>query len=129
MGLEQEIGARTDEWQLTIEARDVDAAGRFLSDDYALVILQATPAVVQREEWLRMLPDYDVRAYAVEQRIVETSSELCTGFQRVAQTAVVNGVERSGIFILVDVWIREHGDWRVWRRHSAPLTAGPAPRA
>jgi ketosteroid isomerase-like protein len=129
MDLDAELQDRTDRWQHTIEARDAEAAAEFLADDYALVILQPQPAVVQREEWLRMLPDYDVRGYSVEERIVETSPDLCTVFQRVDQTAVVKGVERSGIFILVDVWVRENGDWQVWRRHSTPLSAGPAPRA
>jgi len=123
------IGDRTDQWQLAIESRDPEEAARFLSDDYALVILQPQPVVVGRDEWLRMLPDYVVTGYSVEERIVETSPELCTVFQRAHQTALVQGVERSGIFILVDVWVREADEWRVWRRHSAPLSAGTAPRA
>jgi ketosteroid isomerase-like protein len=129
VGLETHIAGLTDQWQLAIEARDPEAAARFLSDDYALVILQPEPAVVRRDEWLRMLPDYAVSGYSVEERIVETSPDLCTVFQRVDQTAVVQGVERSGIFILVDVWVREADAWRVWRRHSTPLSAGVAPRA
>jgi ketosteroid isomerase-like protein len=128
VGLDAEIGDRTDRWQLTIEARDPEAAAHFLSDDYALVILQPQPAVVRRDEWLRMLPDYAASGYSVEERIVETGDDLCTVFQRVDQTALVKGVERSGIFILVDVWVREDDAWRVWRRHSTPLSAGPAPR-
>ena len=76
-----------------------------------------------------MLPEYEVRGYSVEERIVQAGSDLCTVFQRVDQTAVVRGAERSGIFILVDVWIREADAWRVWRRHSTPLSAGPSPRA
>jgi ketosteroid isomerase-like protein len=129
MGVEEEIGERTDRWQLAIESRDPEDAAQFLAGDYALVILQPQPVVVGREEWLRMLPDYDVRGYAVEERIVEAARDLCTVFQRVDQTAVVKGVERSGIFILVDVWVREAEEWRVWRRHSTPLTAGEVPRA
>ena len=129
MKFEREIGERTDNWQRAIEARDPDAAAQFLADDYALVVLQPQPAVVRRDEWLRMLPDYDVRGYTVEERLVEASPDIATVFQRVDQTAVVKGAERSGIFILVDVWVREAGDWRVWRRHSTPLSAGPVPRA
>jgi Domain of unknown function (DUF4440) len=127
--METEIGELTDRWQLAIEARDPDAAAHFLAADYALVIIQPQPAVVPREEWLRMLPDYVVSGYSVEERVVSAGDELCTVFQRVDQTALVKGVERSGIFILVDVWVREAGTWRVWRRHSTPLSAGPAPRA
>jgi hypothetical protein len=129
VGLDAEISDRTDRWQLAIEARDPEDAAQFLADDYALVILQPEPAVVRRDEWLRMLPDYAVSGYSVEERIVETSPELCTVFQRVDQTALVKGIERSGIFILLDVWVREADAWRVWRRHSTPLSAGAAPRA
>lgn len=129
MGLDTQISELTDQWEVAIEARDPEAAARFLSADYALVILQPEPAVIRRDEWLRMLPDYAVSGYSVEARIVETSADLCTMFQRVDQTALVNGVERNGVFILVDVWVREADEWRVWRRHSAPLSAGVAPRA
>jgi ketosteroid isomerase-like protein len=128
VGLDAQISDRTDRWQFTIQARDPEGAARFLSDDYALVILQPQPAVVRRDEWLRMLPDYVVSGYSVEERIVEAGNDLCTVFQRVDQTALVKGVERSGMFILVDVWVREADDWRVWRRHSTPLSAGAAPR-
>jgi hypothetical protein len=76
-----------------------------------------------------LLPDYVVSGYSVEERIVEAGRDLCTVFQRVDQTALVKGIERSGIFILVDVWVRQDDTWRVWRRHSTPLSAGPAPRA
>ena len=129
MAVEAEIEKRTDLWQLAIEARDTEQAAEFLSDDYALIILQPNPAIVKREEWLRMLPDYDVRGYSVEERIVDGARDVYTVFQRVDQTAIVKGVDRSGIFVLVDVWVREAAAWRVWRRHSTPLSAGPAPRA
>ena len=129
MALEAEIEKRTDLWQLAIEARDTEQAAEFLSDDYALIILQPNPAIVKREEWLRMLPDYDVRGYSVEERIVDGGRDVYTVFQRVNQTAIVKGADRSGIFVLVDVWVREAAAWRVWRRHSTPLSAGPAPRA
>jgi hypothetical protein len=59
--LDAQISDRTDRWQLTIQARDPEGAAPFLSDDYALVILQPQPAVVRRDEWLRMLPDYRPR--------------------------------------------------------------------
>ncbi len=129
MAADAEIEERTDLWQVAIEARDTEQAAAILSADYALIILQPSPVIVKREEWLRMLPDYDVRGYSVEERIVDGAGDLYTVFQRVNQTAIVKGADRSGIFILVDVWVREAAEWRVWRRHSTPLSAGVAPRA
>jgi ketosteroid isomerase-like protein len=129
LDLEAKIGERTDDWQRAIEARDPDAAAQFLADDYALVVIQPERTVMHRDEWLKLLPDYDVRRYTVERRLVEASHDIASVFQRVDQTAVVKGAERSGVFILSDIWVSEAGEWRVWRRHSTPLSAGPMPRA
>jgi ketosteroid isomerase-like protein len=46
---------------------------------------------------------------------------------RAFQEAIVNGADRSGLFVLTDIWRRIDGTWRVWRRHSTPLTAGTMP--
>jgi len=35
----------------------------------------------------------------------------------------VLGNDRSGLFLLTDVWLLDD-DWRVWRRHSTAVTAG-----
>jgi hypothetical protein len=38
--------------------------------------------------------------------------------------ATVLGEDRSGLFVISDVWRRGEQGWRVWRRHSTPLSAG-----
>jgi SnoaL-like domain len=43
------------------------------------------------------------------------------------QEAIVRGADRSGSFVLTDIWRRTDGVWRVWRRHSTPLVAGVMP--
>ena len=124
----EEILARADAWQRAIEARDPEAAAEILADDYALVVTHPEAVVMPREEWLRLLPDYDVRAYEIHHRSVEVRTDVAAVVQRVEMTADVGGIDRSGIFVLVDLWIDDAGAWRVWRRHSTPLTAGSMPR-
>lgn len=41
--------------------------------------------------------------------------------------ATVLGEDRSGVFVLSDVWRRRDERWRLWRRHSTPLGAGAMP--
>jgi hypothetical protein len=41
--------------------------------------------------------------------------------------ATVLGVDRSGLFVLSDIWLRGDDGWRIWRRHSTPLAAGVMP--
>lgn len=127
MSDETEVITRAEGWQRAIEARDVTAAGDFLAEDYALVIVQPTPAIVPRAQWLALLPDYVVSGYTILERIVDVAGDLASVLQRVHQDALVLGADRSGIFVLSDTWRRTDGVWRVWRRHSTPLAAGPMP--
>ena len=129
MSAEDEILSRADAWQRAIEARDPVAAAKYLADDYALVVTNPEQAVMPREEWLRLLPDYDMRSYDIQHREVSVRAGVGVVVQRVTMTAVVAGADRSGTFVLVDLWSEEEGGWRVWRRHSTPLTAGAVPRA
>jgi ketosteroid isomerase-like protein len=129
LSAEKEILSRADAWQRAIEARDPAAAAGYLADDFALVVTNPEQAVMPREEWLRVLSDYDVRSYDIHHREISVRAGVGVVLQRVTMTAVVVGADRSGTFVLVDLWSEEDGAWRVWRRHSTPLSAGPLPRS
>jgi ketosteroid isomerase-like protein len=121
---EAELDARENAWDDAISARDGDAAGAIIDDDYALVLVHPEPSSVPRESWLAMLPEYVVHSWQVQERTVEVSGDLGAVLQRVDMTATVLGEDRSGVFFISDIWRRRDGEWRVWRRHSSPLTAG-----
>ena len=114
-------------WQLAIEDRDIEAAGGFLDDDYALELVQPVRAVIGRAQWLAALPDYVVSSYQVEDQVVDIDGDLAVVLHRARMQATVSGVDRSGIFVITDVWRRDGGAWKVWRRHSTPLTSGAMP--
>lgn len=124
----QQVVARAQQWQRAIEERDVQAAGRILDDDFSLVLVWPTVSVLGRSEWLRTLPDYRVHEYEIEDRIVDSTDDLALIVQRVRMTTSVAGIDRDGTFVISDVWRRQNGTWRVWRRHSTPLSTIQAPR-
>jgi ketosteroid isomerase-like protein len=121
---DKELLQRNDLWEGAIQDRDPVAAGSVLAEDYALVLVHPAPAVLHREDWLAMLPDYVVHEWTVEERIVDVVGDLAAILQRVSMQATVQGTDRSGLFAISDVWRRIEGEWRVWRRHSTPFTAG-----
>ncbi len=116
-------------WQRSIEERDVEAAASFLADDYALELVQPRRAVVRRDEWLRTLTDYVVSSYATLDDIVDIDGDVAVVLHRAEMEATVLGADRSGMFVLTDIWRRQDGAWHVWRRHSTPLSAGVMPRS
>lgn len=127
--MDDELKQRIAAFERCIEERDEVAADDVLDADYALVLVQPDPATMPRERWLEVLGDYVVHDYELQERTVDIDGDCAAVLQRVAMRATVLGEDRSGVFVLSDIWRRRDGVWRVWRRHSTPLAAGTMPGA
>ena len=104
-------------------------AATVLDEDFALVLVQPQPAVMPRGRWLEVLNDYVVHDWLMEEQILHLDGDCAVVMQRVRMGATVLGEDRSGLFVMSDIWRQRDGDWKVWRRHSTPLTAGNLPGA
>jgi ketosteroid isomerase-like protein len=125
-----DVLARAAGWQALLEARDVENIRGFMHEDYALVLVVPSEATVPLDEWLRMLPDYVVHSWEIHQQIAHVNDDTAAVLTLGTQHATVRGGDRSGRFVITDVWLRGRADqWRIWRRHSTPDTAGAMPRA
>ena len=124
-----DVRARADAWQSAIQERDVAAAQDLLHQDYALVLVVPAAVTVDREEWLRVLPDYVVHHYEVHEQFLHVGNATASALTLATQHATVLGQDRSSRFILSDTWLRgDDGSWRVWRRHSTPTSPMAIPR-
>lgn len=122
-----DLGSRMTQFQRAIEARDGGAAADVLHQDYALCLVVPSSAVIPRAAWLATLPDYVVHEWSVQELQIEELGDMAAVLQRGLQRATVHGQPRDGVFVISDIWEREGGVWRIWRRHSTPLTAGELP--
>ncbi len=122
-----DLAAAIQEFDDAVQQRDRQAAERVLADDYALVLVHPAPATMPRDRWLEVLEDYIVHSYSVLEQSVARSDGLAAVLSKVDMRATVLGEDRSGVFVISDVWRLRDGEWRVWRRHSSPLTAGEMP--
>ncbi|MFL6205790.1 MAG: DUF4440 domain-containing protein [Acidimicrobiales bacterium] len=107
--------------------RDRAGAERVLDEGYALELVTPAPAVMPRERWLEVLPDYVLHEYEAEEQHVAEDGDEAAVLTRVRMRATVLGEPRDGIFVITDVWRRRDDRWRLWRRHSTPLSAGEMP--
>jgi ketosteroid isomerase-like protein len=127
--MSDELAAEMARFQQCIEKRDPRLAEEVLDDDYALVLVHPSAATVPRQRWLEVLPEYRIHSYRVDECHVDVDGDVGTVLQRVEMSATVLGEDRSGEFVMTDVWRRRDGRWRIWRRHSTPLVAGRMPGA
>jgi ketosteroid isomerase-like protein len=110
-----------------IQEQDRELASETAREDFALVLVQPTPATMPRTRWIEMLPDYLVHDWQVEERSTNVDGDCAAVHQRVAMKATVMGEDRSGIFVITDIWRRDLDGWHLWRRFSTPMTAGAMP--
>ena len=82
-----------------------------------------------RKRWLEVLPAYVVHDYEVEERFIDVDGDVAAVLQRVRMQATVGDQDRSGRFVISDVWRRSPDGWQIWRRHSTPFEAGRMPGA
>ncbi|MCW2751320.1 MAG: hypothetical protein JWR83_2430 [Aeromicrobium sp.] len=106
---------------------DPVAADPVMHPDFALVLVHPAPAVVTRQEWFDMLPDYIVHEWDVQERHVDAQGDSAAALQRVRMEATVLGQDRSGLFVVSDIWLRGSDGWQIWKRHSTPLQASVMP--
>lgn len=123
----EDLRSRAADFQRAIEQRDGALAESVLDDDYALVLVHPQRATMPRERWLEVLPDYVVHGYDVREQVAEVDGEVGLVLSLAQMEATVLGEDRSGLFVLTDTWLVRDGEWRLWRRHSSPLSAGRMP--
>lgn len=116
-------------FQKCVEDRDLQLVDQVLDADYALILVQPARTVVPRQQWLEVLSDYIIHSYEVEEQVLDVDGDCAIVLHRVNMTATVLGKDRSGKFVVSDLWRIRNGEWRIWRRHSTPLGAGLLPDA
>lgn len=119
-----ELVSAMERLQMCVATRDSAMAEAVLDEDFALVLVQPGHAVMSRDRWLAVLPDYVVHSLIVEDSVVDVDEDVAVVLHRDLMSATVLGADRSGTFVITDTWRRRQEDWRLWRRHSTPLTAG-----
>ena len=80
-----------------------------------------------RARWMAVLDDYVVHGWQTREQQLDVDGDVGTVLSLVQMEATVLGEDRSGLFVITDTWLRGDDGWRVWRRHSSPLSAGPMP--
>jgi hypothetical protein len=124
---DQALSTQIGNFERAVLQSDVELALTVLHPDYTLALVLPAPAVMSRERWLEVLPDYHVEAYDVQAQHLGVMGDCAALLQRLTMTATVLGEDRSGTFVISDVWLRGDDGWRIWQRHSNPLAAGPMP--
>lgn len=113
-------------WASAIQHKDKKHLDEvFLAQDYALRISDDAARQISRADWLATISVYNTRSFSIRDLEVRSFGDLAVVSHVFTQQADVNGVDRSGDFFIVDVWIQQRKDWKVSARYSSPARVLP----
>lgn len=108
-------------WMDSLKAGDADALGQILSGDFAF----ASPRAVNGKDRIKYLEyalrDLKLVSYEFDKTTVRLFGRTAIISGRLKQRATVKGEDRSGDYLVTDVWINRSGVWRVVSRHESPI--------
>ena len=126
-GLQKEFRGLEVQWTNAIKAGDRRRLEEFLAPGYVLTIAAlGNPLIhVSRKDWLAAAgTTYKIQAYEFKDLVARRIGDgvvVVTSYY--TQKAIADGRDRSGDFLLTDIWLRDGKRWRVaWRHSSEPET-------
>jgi ketosteroid isomerase-like protein len=118
--LQREFRDLETQWMDAAKAQNRAQLEEFLAPDYVLTIaVLGKPLVhVSRKDWLDAA--YKIHAYEFKELVARSFGNafvVVTSYY--TQNATMDGRDRSGDFLLTDVWVHDGKRWRVTWRHSS----------
>jgi ketosteroid isomerase-like protein len=109
------------QWATAIQHQDSAQMNHFLADSYFLAIgIQGQPfQIVPREAWLEGLKHYRTESFSIDDIRVHAYGVTAVVLMLFTQKATVRGHDRSGQFVITDIWFKQNLGWRVTERHSS----------
>lgn len=104
-----------------IKTRDTLQTKKFQSDSYFLAYtVPGMPIqIVPRQGWLNVLKDYITESYTIDDIKVNVYGNTAVAMLMFTQKATVRGQDRSGQFVLTDIWVKGDKGWLITERHSS----------
>lgn len=116
--VEDELIALEHELNDCIIRGDFVALDHLLADEYILVVPDMPPGRFDRAQYIAVAKTVAATSYRYDDFLIRRYGEVAVVTSRYEQVARYGGVERSGYYVLTDVWVRRDGRWQLTLRHS-----------
>jgi hypothetical protein len=105
-----------------IQRKDLATLDQILGPEYSYTA--SGQGRWSRQRWMETVAVYDIESFTILSADVRLYGDVAVVLPHYRQTALVNGVPRSGEFLITDVWVRRDGTWQVVARSSILMPDG-----
>lgn len=123
MASEEPLARLEAEFMEAVKRRDVAYLDRMLGENFVLTTGRTGAEVRCRQEWLEVTREsYRIESFEFEWLRVEVYGDAAVVRSRYRQKAKMGGVDRTGSYLMTDVWVRQQEGWLLVTRHISPLS-------
>jgi ketosteroid isomerase-like protein len=106
-----------------VRDRNLDWLERHLAEEFTLTTGRPGAEVRSRREWLDVTRDrYEIESFEFVEVEVRVYGHVAVVASRYRQKARLDDLDRSGTYLVTDVWLRRGGRWQLVTRHSTALS-------
>jgi hypothetical protein len=118
---DREFADRQRAWMEAGQRKDLEALERILAPEYAYTA--TGQGRTTRQQWLDTVAIYDLQSFEiVEIEARPYGDDVAVVLSRYRQEATLDGVPRSGEFLITDVWVKRGDLWQVAARSSIKMS-------
>ena len=104
-------------WMQAWKDNDIAFLEKVLAPDFRLLTSELW--IMSREQWLANIPNYICEEFAFKEMEVREYGNTGIVQSVYFQKANFKGQDRSGDFLITDVWVKHADGWKVVHRHTA----------
>lgn len=121
MSISDKIIENEKAFALAIQSRDTMQTKKYQHSSYFLAYTtkEKPIQILPRQAWLNLLKDYVTHSFVIDDIRVKVYGKIAVAMLMVRQQATVRGEDRSGHFVLTDVWLKKGKKWLIIERHSS----------
>jgi uncharacterized protein (TIGR02246 family) len=116
-------------WMKAVADRDEEALKRLMSPDFTLTSAYSAGDLISRDQFLKTIQSVKQNEFSFYNVTVRVNiyGDVAILKAKVKDNYTMNGEDRSGDYLITDVWVKHDGQWQVVTRHSS-LPMKPQPK-
>jgi ketosteroid isomerase-like protein len=123
--VQQFVGLEQD-WMKAVASHDQDTLKKFMADEFTLTSAYSSGDLVTKEQFLKNVQSVNQKEITFHDASVKIYGDVAILKARITDNYTMNGQDRSGDYLITDVWVKREGQWQVVTRHSSvPMKAQP----
>jgi ketosteroid isomerase-like protein len=127
--VDQEFVTLEQQWMAAVVSRDKAALDRMMGDEFTLTSAYSTGELTSKEQFIKnVTQSVKGQEFTYHDSHATVYGDVAILKTRVKSRYTFDTDDRSGDYLITDVWVKRDGRWQVVSRHSS-LPAKPKPQS